>query len=98
MNIYPSSKIKLLKIANLSFVCTIFRSIAEVMAERESLIEALHSELESARADVQRVRSESEHMEQQLRLKINDLESTIGELVSNDLDHSKYLKFLLYEF
>ena len=52
------------------------------MAERESLIEALHSELESARADVQRVRSESEHMEQQLRLKINDLESTIGELVS----------------
>ena len=59
-----------------------YRSIAEVVAERESLIEALHAELESSRADVQRMRSQSEHTEQQLRLKINDLESTIGELVS----------------
>lgn len=52
------------------------------MAERESLIEALHRELEAMRAEVQQARSQATHTEDQLRLRINDLESTIAELVS----------------
>lgn len=59
-----------------------FRSLVEVVAERESLIEALHRELEAMRAEVQHARSEATHNEDQLRLRINDLESTIAELVS----------------
>lgn len=51
------------------------------MAERESLIDALHGELEAMRAEVQRARSQATHNEEQLRLRINDLESTIAELV-----------------
>ncbi|KAK7083910.1 Huntingtin-interacting protein 1-related protein [Halocaridina rubra] len=57
-------------------------SLEEVVAERESLIDALHNELEALRAEVQRVRSHATHHEEQLRLRINDLESTIAELDS----------------
>ncbi|XP_053641344.1 huntingtin-interacting protein 1-related protein isoform X2 [Cherax quadricarinatus] len=57
-------------------------SLAEVVAERESLIEALHAELEAMRIEVQRSRSHATHNEEQLRLRINDLESTIAELDS----------------
>ncbi|XP_037774378.1 uncharacterized protein LOC119570898, partial [Penaeus monodon] len=57
-------------------------SLAEVVAERESLIDALHGELEAMRAEVQRARSQATHNEEQLRLRINDLESTIAELDS----------------
>ncbi|XP_064102440.1 huntingtin-interacting protein 1-related protein-like isoform X1 [Macrobrachium nipponense] len=57
-------------------------SLEEVVAERESLIDALHGELEAMRAEVQRVRSHATHNEEQLRLRINDLESTIAELDS----------------
>lgn len=56
--------------------------MAEVVAERESLIEALHGELEAMRIEVQQSRSHATHTEEQLRLRINDLESTIAELVS----------------
>lgn len=57
-------------------------SLAEVVAERESLIEALHGELEAMRIEVQQSRSHASHTEEQLRLRINDLESTIAELDS----------------
>ncbi|XP_068217296.1 huntingtin-interacting protein 1-related protein-like isoform X2 [Palaemon carinicauda] len=57
-------------------------SLEEVVAERESLIDALHGELEAMRAEVQRVRSHATHNEEQFRLRINDLESTIAELDS----------------
>ncbi|XP_042213875.1 huntingtin-interacting protein 1-related protein-like isoform X2 [Homarus americanus] len=66
-------------------------SLAEVVAERESLIEALHGELEAMRIEVQQSRSHATHNEEQLRLRINDLESTIAELDSELLAerHSK---------
>ena len=65
----------------------------EVVAERESLIEALHRELEAMRVEVQRARSEATHTGDQLRLRINDLESTIAELVSTVITTScKFLK------
>ncbi|CAL4118587.1 unnamed protein product, partial [Meganyctiphanes norvegica] len=57
-------------------------SLAEAMAERESLIDALHRELEALRAELQLFRSQSNYNEEQLRLRINDLESTIAELDS----------------
>ncbi|XP_050731133.1 huntingtin-interacting protein 1-related protein-like isoform X4 [Eriocheir sinensis] len=57
-------------------------SLVEVVAERESLIEALHRELEAMRTEVQQARSQASHTEDQLRLRINDLESTIAELDS----------------
>ncbi|KAK8402517.1 hypothetical protein O3P69_000738 [Scylla paramamosain] len=57
-------------------------SLVEVVAERESLIEALHRELEAMRAEVQHARSEATHNEDQMRLRVNDLESTIAELDS----------------
>lgn len=58
-----------------------FRALAEVVAERESLIDALRLEVEGLRVDVTQTRSQAAHMEDQLRLRINDLESTIAELV-----------------
>nr|XP_045605659.1 huntingtin-interacting protein 1-related protein-like isoform X1 [Procambarus clarkii] len=57
-------------------------SLAEVVAERESIIDALHGELEAMRIEVQQSRSHATHNEEQLRLRINDLESTIAELDS----------------
>lgn len=64
------------------FKFSFLRSLVEVVAERESLIEALHRELEAMRTEVQQARSQASHTEDQLRLRINDLESTIAELVS----------------
>lgn len=52
-----------------------------MVAERESLIDALRLEVEGLRVDVTQTRSQAAHMEDQLRLRINDLESTIAELV-----------------
>ncbi|KAK4299074.1 hypothetical protein Pmani_028625 [Petrolisthes manimaculis] len=57
-------------------------ALAEVVAERESLIDALRLEVEGLRVDVTQTRSRAAHMEDQLRLRINDLESTIAELDS----------------
>lgn len=52
-----------------------------MVAERESLIDALRLEVEGLRVEVTQTRSQAAHMEDQLRLRINDLESTIAELV-----------------
>ena len=55
---------------------------ASLLAERDSLIDSLTDELRVARNAVQTVRSESSFAQEQLRLKINDLESSLAELDS----------------
>ncbi|XP_076029660.1 huntingtin interacting protein 1 isoform X3 [Oratosquilla oratoria] len=65
--------------------------MADVLAERESLIEALQQEIEVLRMELQRTRSETAHREEQLHLKINTLESSLAELESQLIaeKHSK---------
>ena len=52
------------------------------MTEKELLIDALQHELRVMRTEVQKDRSEASFVQEQLRLRINDLESSVGELVS----------------
>ncbi|RXG55853.1 hypothetical protein Avbf_06216 [Armadillidium vulgare] len=59
----------------------------EALAERETLIDALQEELRECRNAIQTVRSESSYNQEQLKLKINDLESTIAELTVVDFEN-----------
>lgn len=55
----------------------------EVMAERDAIIDNLQEQLRESRNTIQTLHSENSYIQEQLRLKINEFESTIAELVSS---------------